>query len=163
MSCSHNTNRSITSPKCKASHKSFRGACFVFLFWWKWPVCGAQGQSSATLEQPHTSPQLTVKVLTKTTRLGPLPHPPAAPATLVQCPQPSRPLLPPFLGHPAASGEPGLTFQFLWRSVWPSLGHSPDPTSHFLWKHTVCLHCLLLNFTKGSFIQIKITTFKCEM
>lgn len=54
MSRFHNTNCGITSPKYKPSHKSFRGACFVFLFWWKWPVCGAQGQKCChTWAPPH--------------------------------------------------------------------------------------------------------------
>lgn len=54
MSWSYNTNCSITSPKYKPSHKSFSGACFVFLFWWKWPVCGAQGQKCChTRATPH--------------------------------------------------------------------------------------------------------------
>lgn len=95
------------------------------------PCAGRKAKSTATLEQPHTSPQLTVKGLTQTTTAGTTPHlrsalpqalstaralpfplpGPALPRLL--CPPIRAPFLPPFLDHPHSIRGASLIFKFL--------------------------------------------------
>lgn len=94
------------------------------------PCVGLKARSTATLEQLHTSPQLTVKVLTKTTVAGtasPLPfrsrHSPGSVHSPSPPPMPTPPspqssatqvcFLPTFPGISTCSRELGFIFKFL--------------------------------------------------